>query len=137
MDTNGWTEVKGKAKKPAANKEAAPKTNTPPKNAPKGPATAKKAPQQQQPVHGLLPLSKWLAEPNRKYRFRKTHKPVEWVEKYRPGGFHPLEIGGALGPEKFQDQFTVLRKLGHGDRSTTWLVHDEQYVPRSPLPPAF
>lgn len=133
MDSNGWTEVKGKAKKPAAKKDTAPKTNTHAKNAPKGPAakgsaSAGKAPQQQL-VNGLLPLREWLAEPNRKYRYRKTQHPVEWVEKYRPGGFHPVELGSRLGLE---DQFYVLRKLGHGDRSTTWLVSDDEYVPNSP-----
>lgn len=44
---------------------------------------------------------------------------VERLEKYRPGGCHPIAIGDEL-----HARYRVLYKLGHGSYSTTWLARD-------------
>lgn len=45
---------------------------------------------------------------------------VEDVDKYLPGGFHPVDIGDRVGAGKHTYQ--VIHKLGHGGSSTVWLV---------------
>ncbi|KAF5624006.1 CMGC SRPK kinase [Fusarium sp. NRRL 25303] len=53
-------------------------------------------------------------------RFKDIRSPCEWIEDYRPGGFHPVHLG-----DLFNDgQFKVIRKLGEGAYSTVWLAHD-------------
>lgn len=55
---------------------------------------------------------------------------VEDVEKYVPGGYHPVDIGDCLGPEGGSHFYTVLHKLGFGGFSTVWLTkcsQNEQY----------
>lgn len=55
---------------------------------------------------------------------------VENVEKYVPGGYHPVDIGDCLGPEGASHFYTVLHKLGFGGFSTVWLTRcsqNEQY----------
>lgn len=55
---------------------------------------------------------------------------VEDVEKYAPGGYHPVDIGDCLGPEGGSHFYTVLHKLGFGGFSTVWLARcsqNEQY----------
>ncbi|KAJ4141739.1 hypothetical protein NW768_000956 [Fusarium equiseti] len=60
-------------------------------------------------------------------RFNKISAPYEWLEAYRPGGYHPVHLG-----DEFKDgQYKVVRKLGWGTFSTVWLAWDrknEQYV---------
>ncbi|ODA76901.1 hypothetical protein RJ55_07417 [Drechmeria coniospora] len=51
---------------------------------------------------------------------------VERIEKYRPGGYHPLQIGDTL-----HHRYRVINKLGHGTFSTTWLARDELEPNRS------
>lgn len=46
---------------------------------------------------------------------------VERLENYRPGGYHPIQIGDLL-----HDRYQVVHKLGHGSYSTAWLASDEQ-----------
>ncbi|KAF7166858.1 hypothetical protein CNMCM5623_000412 [Aspergillus felis] len=46
---------------------------------------------------------------------------VERIEKYQPGGYHPIMIGDAL-----QSRYRVAHKLGHGTYSTIWLCRDCQ-----------
>src|ERR1700733_2575098 len=46
---------------------------------------------------------------------------VEYLEGYRPGGYHPVTIGELLG-----NRYRVVHKLGHGSYSTTWLAHDQK-----------
>lgn len=51
---------------------------------------------------------------------------VEALEKYRPGGYHPINIGDVLN-----DRYRVADKLGFGGYSTVWLAldtHLKQYV---------
>lgn len=60
---------------------------------------------------------------------------IEDVQRYRPGGYHPLDIGDTLtnGP----DRYTILHKLGSGGFSTVWLVKRRR-IPTQPtaIPPA-
>ncbi|KAJ5347646.1 uncharacterized protein N7506_000899 [Penicillium brevicompactum] len=52
-------------------------------------------------------------------RFEPISLPCEWVEDYRPGGYHPVILG-----DVFNHQYKVIRKLGDGSYSTVWLAHD-------------
>ena len=46
--------------------------------------------------------------------------PCEWIEDYRPGSYHPVDLG-----DVFNDgQYKVIRKLGDGAYSTVWLARD-------------
>ncbi|KAE8446748.1 hypothetical protein EG329_011653 [Mollisiaceae sp. DMI_Dod_QoI] len=45
---------------------------------------------------------------------------IEDIEQYRPGGYHPVELGDVL----HNGQYHVLHKLGHGGFSTVWLAQD-------------
>lgn len=44
----------------------------------------------------------------------------EDVEKYRPGGFHPVHLGDVYD----QGRYTIVHKLGSGGYSTVWLARD-------------
>ncbi|DAA74230.1 TPA_exp: Uncharacterized protein A8136_3728 [Trichophyton benhamiae CBS 112371] len=46
---------------------------------------------------------------------------VELLERYLPGGYHPISIGDLLN-----NRYRVVHKLGHGTFSTIWLAHDKQ-----------
>ncbi|KAJ5950798.1 uncharacterized protein N7479_009211 [Penicillium vulpinum] len=46
---------------------------------------------------------------------------VERLEKYQPGGYHPILIGDVL-----HSRYRVAHKLGYGAYSTTWLCRDSQ-----------
>lgn len=46
---------------------------------------------------------------------------VESLERYRHGGYHPVQIGEVL-----RDRCRVIHKLGHGTYSTIWLARDEK-----------
>lgn len=50
--------------------------------------------------------------------------PVEDVEGYKVGGYHPVH----LNDSRLGGRYLVIRKLGHGSYSTMWLVHDRKYV---------
>ncbi|EEY19442.1 serine/threonine-protein kinase SKY1 [Verticillium alfalfae VaMs.102] len=53
-------------------------------------------------------------------RFHSINSPCEWIEDYRPGGYHPVHLG-----DIFKDgQYQVIRKLGDGSYSTVWLARD-------------
>ncbi|KAF9241657.1 hypothetical protein DTO013E5_10067 [Penicillium roqueforti] len=52
-------------------------------------------------------------------RFKTITLPCEWVEDYRPGGYHPVVLG-----DVFNRQYKVIRKLGEGSYSTVWLARD-------------
>lgn len=63
------------------------------------------------------PPSRALIDDER--RFKTITLPCEWVEDYRPGGYHPVVLG-----DVFNHQYKVIRKLGEGSYSTVWLAHD-------------
>lgn len=44
---------------------------------------------------------------------------VEKLEKYEPGGYHPVHIGDVLA-----SRYRIVHKLGYGGYSTTWLARD-------------
>ncbi|KZF24079.1 kinase-like protein [Xylona heveae TC161] len=44
---------------------------------------------------------------------------VENLERYRPGGYHPIVIGECL-----HDRYDIVHKLGSGGFSTIWLAND-------------
>ncbi|BCR93161.1 uncharacterized protein AKAW2_10207S [Aspergillus luchuensis] len=51
---------------------------------------------------------------------------AESLEKYRPGGYHPVMVGDLL-----HDRYRIIDKLGYGGYSTVWLARDthmERYV---------
>ncbi|KAL7621084.1 hypothetical protein AAE478_008396 [Parahypoxylon ruwenzoriense] len=54
------------------------------------------------------------------WRFKTITSPCEWVEDYRPGGYHPVLLGDVFN----NGQYKVIRKLGEGSYSTVWLAHD-------------
>ncbi|KAI1178381.1 kinase domain-containing protein [Nemania sp. FL0916] len=59
--------------------------------------------------------------PIRDYRFpRLTTIEVEGMDKYAPGGFHPIAIPSEVGSGL--SRFKILHKLGYGGFSTIWLV---------------
>lgn len=53
-------------------------------------------------------------------RFESITSPCEWVEDYRPGGYHPVHLGDVFNNGRYK----VIRKLGEGSYSTVWLAHD-------------
>lgn len=46
-------------------------------------------------------------------------RDVELLERYRPGGYHPVSIGDCINC-----RYSIVDKLGFGDYSTVWLAHD-------------
>ncbi|PKY04968.1 kinase-like protein [Aspergillus campestris IBT 28561] len=54
---------------------------------------------------------------------RFQYMPIEYVEdldRYCPGGYHPLQVGDTLD----NGQYKLVDKLGYGGYSTTWLARD-------------
>jgi serine/threonine protein kinase len=45
---------------------------------------------------------------------------VEDLDRYCPGGYHPLQIGDELDCGRYR----LVHKLGYGGYSTIWLVRD-------------
>lgn len=48
----------------------------------------------------------------------------EDLEDYRPGGYHPINIGDEFS----NGRYMIVRKLGWGHFSTVWLARDNTYV---------
>ena len=53
--------------------------------------------------------------------FHDLSDPVEDVQDYRRGGYHPIYVGDRLQ----NGRFLIVRKLGHGSYSTVWLARDQ------------
>jgi serine/threonine protein kinase len=53
-------------------------------------------------------------------RFDEISAATEWVEGYRPGGYHAVHFGDSFG------RYRVLRKLGYGSFATVWLARDKK-----------
>ena len=53
-------------------------------------------------------------------RFETITLPCEWVEDYRPGGYHPVVPGDFFN----NGQYKIIRKLGEGSYSTVWLARN-------------
>ena len=53
--------------------------------------------------------------------FHNLSAPVEDIEGYRAGGYHPIQVGEVLR----SGRYFVLRKLGYGSYSTVWLARDQ------------
>lgn len=64
-----------------------------------------------------------LLKNDRLYHCRDIDRNTEDVNRYEPGGFHPILIGDTLGP---RNRFRVVHKLGYGQFSTVWLCYDEE-----------
>ena len=47
---------------------------------------------------------------------------LEDVEAYKPGGYHPVQIGDTY----INNQYQILNKVGHGGLSTVWLARDHK-----------
>lgn len=58
------------------------------------------------------------------WRFNSIYDPTEWVEAYRPTGYHPVHFGDLL----HDGQYKIIRKLGYGAFSTVWLARDTRYL---------
>ncbi|KAI1252328.1 hypothetical protein MGN70_006903 [Eutypa lata] len=55
------------------------------------------------------------------YHDAQTILPHEDLERYKPGGFHPVNLG-----DTFQrGRYTIRHKLGYGGFSTVWLAYDQ------------
>ncbi|KAI9926334.1 hypothetical protein MW887_004098 [Aspergillus wentii] len=54
------------------------------------------------------------------HRFEKIDDGVEDVEKYRRGGYHPVQLG-----DVFNQRYRVIGKLAFGQFSTVWLARDQ------------
>ncbi|GAB1206986.1 hypothetical protein APSETT445_005690 [Aspergillus pseudonomiae] len=46
---------------------------------------------------------------------------VKKLERYRPGGYHPVIVG-----QQLKDRYCIIHKLGFGAYSTVWLARDQQ-----------
>ncbi|KAF2136517.1 uncharacterized protein K452DRAFT_237370 [Aplosporella prunicola CBS 121167] len=46
---------------------------------------------------------------------------IEPLERYRPGGYHPVRIN-----DRLHSRYRIVHKLGFGSYSTTWLARDEK-----------
>ncbi|KAI3391585.1 hypothetical protein diail_7077 [Diaporthe ilicicola] len=47
---------------------------------------------------------------------------VEQLERYKPGGYHPVALGDTL----HHGRYRVINKLGHGTYSTSWMAQDQE-----------
>lgn len=52
----------------------------------------------------------------------------ESLERYRPGGYHPVRIGDTFNSGRYK----VVSKLGYGLYATVWLARDTGWVKNSP-----
>lgn len=55
-----------------------------------------------------------------KYEIEPLLHTEERIDKYRPGGYHPVSIEDTFSNGRYK----VYNKLGHGGSSTVWLALD-------------
>lgn len=75
-------------------------------------------------VHGVPVLNLARLSYSTTSQSRFLYRPLEDVERleyYRPGGYHPVQIG-----DSFHGRYQIVHKLGHGTFSTIWLARDER-----------
>ncbi|KAF5576745.1 kinase domain-containing protein [Fusarium pseudoanthophilum] len=51
----------------------------------------------------------------------KLYRNVEDIDRYAPGGYHPIELNDMLN-----QRYTIVDKLGQGGYSTIWLARDQE-----------
>lgn len=70
------------------------------------------------------PPSTKRARRHGKIRYRPSYNmdvpECEDIQKYVPGGFHPIDIGDTIA------HYTVIHKLGSGGFATVWLVRSSE-----------
>lgn len=54
-------------------------------------------------------------------QIKETGVVCEWVELYRPGGYHPVHRDDTFSDGRYR----VKRKFGDGSYATVWLVVDK------------
>lgn len=77
------------------------------------------------PAYSTSTMSTESDKKIRYYEYRYI-EGVERLEKYEPGGYHPLLIGDII-----HDRYKIVNKLGFGGYSIVWLaydIHEKQYV---------
>lgn len=65
-----------------------------------------------------------VAKENYDTQHKIEYMPIEDVEKlerYRPGGYHPVTVGEQLG-----GRYSIVHKLGFGAYSTIWLARNQE-----------
>ena len=81
-------------------------------------------------IYSLVSFSLQRLSSTRHYHSQRPAQPyncnvnAEPLYRYRPGGYHPLELGDALKNGRYK----ILHKLGWGSYSTTWAAKDQKYV---------
>ncbi|KAF5970196.1 hypothetical protein FBULB1_9823 [Fusarium bulbicola] len=51
----------------------------------------------------------------------KLYHNVEYIDRYCPGGYHPIEVN-----DKLNQRYHIVDKLGQGGYSTIWLARDQE-----------
>ena len=53
------------------------------------------------------------------FDFHYSGPGAEYLDGYRPGGYHPVHLG-----DVYHERYKVLHKLGFGSYSTVWIARD-------------
>ncbi|CAG7563782.1 unnamed protein product [Fusarium equiseti] len=81
-------------------------------------------------IYSLVSLSLQRLNSTRHYHSQRPAQTyncnvdAEPLHRYRPGGYHPLELSDALKNGRYK----ILHKLGWGSYSTTWAAKDQKFV---------
>ncbi|KAG6176214.1 hypothetical protein E4U36_008178 [Claviceps purpurea] len=66
-----------------------------------------------------LNLTRHVQRPAQRY---STDLDVEYIDRYEPGGYHPVALGDVLKDGRYK----ILHKLGWGSHGTTWAAKDQR-----------